>query len=63
MSRSASKLSTCRPNALRLTPMSMSFSGSGLWSASRLARTIMPAQVPQMGNPPLTRSETGFRRS
>ncbi|MEI2642009.1 MAG: hypothetical protein V9G10_06665 [Candidatus Nanopelagicales bacterium] len=64
-STAASNESTCRPNALRRTVMSMAprlyWSGrpSSTWSASR----IMPAQVPKIGIPCAIRSSSGSVRS
>ena len=56
---SASKESSCRPKALRLTVMSSSgktgSSPSLMWDASR----IMPAQVPSIGTPSLGQLEDG----
>ena len=49
ISKSVSKLSTCRPKAFRLTLVSIKPSGSGLWSVRCPAITIIPAQVPQAG--------------
>ena len=61
MSRSASKESTCRPNALRRTVMSIP--PMVCWSA-RPSRTvsasmIIPAQEPYIGSPAGPRARSG----
>src|SRR3990172_1938003 len=58
---SPSKLSSCRPKALRLTVTSMSGNtGSSPSEISRASR-IMPAQVPKIGAPEAASSRIGSR--
>ena len=55
-SRSASKLSTCLPKALRSTVMSMSPASGWGWPGTSVAMKIAPAQVPHTGMPAAARS-------
>ena len=51
ISNSCSKLSICRPKALRCTPMSIISNGTGSFSVISLAIMIIPAHVPHNGLP------------
>ena len=55
-----SKLSICAPNALRLTSISIKWSGVGLLSIKEPASTIIPAHVPHVGIPAWILDVRGF---